>query len=231
MTDGKLKDVLDSHKKWLSDEKGGVRADLHRADLRDANLRDANLSGANLSGADLGCANLIGADLGCADLGCADLSGANLSGANLIDANLSGADLRGADLFGANLSGANLSGAYLFGADLGGADLGGADLFGANLYNVKGVTMFCEKPYTIVLFEDFISFGCKTKTIEEWESLTEEDAFALDSEVGVTFWKSNRFKEILTLARKLKRAAHRTNAHYNYTQPKPNTKPPKRKDF
>jgi hypothetical protein len=42
-----LKEVLDSHKKWLSSE-GGIRADLSSANLRSANLSGANLSGANL---------------------------------------------------------------------------------------------------------------------------------------------------------------------------------------
>lgn len=58
--------VLESHRKWLRSEAGGVKA----------NLRDANLSGADLRGADLRGANL----------GHADLWGTNLRGANLRDA-------------------------------------------------------------------------------------------------------------------------------------------------
>ena len=73
-----LKEVLELHKKWLNDEKGGIRADLSYvnlrgadlsgADLRYADLSDANLRDANLSGADLRDANLRDSDLRCADL-------------------------------------------------------------------------------------------------------------------------------------------------------------------
>ena len=107
MTEKELKEILGRHRKWLSKEEGG-----ERADLRCANLRCADLGGADLCDADLRCANLR----------CADLRGANLSGADLRGANLSGADLRGADLGCANLRG---------------ADLGGANLCGANLFGVK----------------------------------------------------------------------------------------------
>ena len=100
-----LKEVLELHKKWLNDEKGGIRADLSYANLNDADLRGANLSYVNLRGADLS-----GADLRYADLSDADLRGANLSGANLIGADLSDANLSNADLSDANLRYADLSG-------------------------------------------------------------------------------------------------------------------------
>ena len=100
-----LKEVLELHKKWLNDEKGGIRADLSYANLNDADLRGANLSYVNLRGA-----NLRYADLSYIDLSNADLRGANLSNADLIGANLSDANLRGADLRRANLSYADLSG-------------------------------------------------------------------------------------------------------------------------
>ena len=92
MTAEKLKDILDNHKKWLSNSNEGARA----------NLRGANLCGADLRGADLRRA---------------DLRGANLRGANLREANLCGADLRGANLCGADLRGANLREANLHRAD------------------------------------------------------------------------------------------------------------------
>ena len=98
MTQEELNMILDKHKKWLDDEAGGDRANLHEANLRRADLGGANLRGANLRGADLRGADLCGADLRRADLG-----GANLRGANLHEANLRGAYLRGADLRGADL--------------------------------------------------------------------------------------------------------------------------------
>lgn len=78
MEQAKLKEILEKHKKWLNNEKGGEKADLIGADLI-----GADLSGADLSCADLSCAILIYADLRSADLSGADLSSANLSGANL----------------------------------------------------------------------------------------------------------------------------------------------------
>jgi uncharacterized protein YjbI with pentapeptide repeats len=138
-----LSDILELHKKWLSANEGGIRADLIRADLIRANLRganlsdvnlsDVNLSGADLRGADLSDANLIRANLSGADLRDANLSGANLIRADLSDANLSDANLRGANLIRANLRGANLSDVNLSDADLSGANLRGANLIRANL--------------------------------------------------------------------------------------------------
>ena len=40
-------EVLQRHAKWLKNEEGGERADLHEADLRGADLYGANLYGAN----------------------------------------------------------------------------------------------------------------------------------------------------------------------------------------
>jgi hypothetical protein len=97
----------------------------------------------------------------------ADLSRANLSGANLIGANLSGANLSGANLIGANLIGANLSGANLSGANLSVANLSGANLIGANL------PIFCKWSHSII--DGKIKIGCKTKSIEEWESFFNSD--------------------------------------------------------
>lgn len=63
MTSDKIKEILEKHRKWLTDEEGGECADLSLADLSGANLSWADLSGADLSGADLRQANLNGADL------------------------------------------------------------------------------------------------------------------------------------------------------------------------
>ena len=93
----KLKEILESHGKWLNND-GGIRADLRDADLCDADLRGADLRGADLYGAYLRSAYLCDADLRGANLRGADLRGADLRGADLRDADLRGADLRGADL-------------------------------------------------------------------------------------------------------------------------------------
>lgn len=108
MNQSELNKILDKHIKWLNDEEGGERADLHYADLS-----GANLCAANLRSADLRSANLCTADLCTANLRSANLRGANLRSADLSGANLCGANLRSADLRSANLRSANLCGADL----------------------------------------------------------------------------------------------------------------------
>ena len=80
-----IEKILEKHRMWLMNLKGGERANLHGVDLRGTDLRWANLSGANLSRANLSGANLYGTDL----------REANLHRANLYGANLHRADLRG----------------------------------------------------------------------------------------------------------------------------------------
>ena len=87
-----IRAILDAHKKWLSDEPDGKRANLSNADLSNADLRYADLSNADLSNANLRYANLRYADLRYADLSNADLSNANLRYADLSNANLRYAD-------------------------------------------------------------------------------------------------------------------------------------------
>ena len=89
MTQDKLNEILELHKKWMDGEAGGIRADLRGANLRDVDLRYANLRYANLRDVDLRVANLHGADL----------RGANLHGADLRGANLRDVDLRYANLY------------------------------------------------------------------------------------------------------------------------------------
>ena len=52
MTPEELKQTLEDHKAWLSDNSKGKRANLCEADLRYANLRKADLRNANLRGAE-----------------------------------------------------------------------------------------------------------------------------------------------------------------------------------
>ena len=83
MTSDKIKEILEKHRKWLTDEEGGECADLSRANLSWADLSGANLSWADLRRADLRQADLRRADLRQADLRQANLNGADLSGAIL----------------------------------------------------------------------------------------------------------------------------------------------------
>jgi hypothetical protein len=142
MNPEQIKEILNLHQKWLTNEPDGVRADLSGADLSGADLSEADLSGANLRGADLRGADLRGADLHRADLRGADLRGANLHRANLHRADLSEANLSRADLSEADLRGANLRGADLRGADLSRADLSEANLSRADLRGATGLNGF-----------------------------------------------------------------------------------------
>ena len=102
-TEEQLREIIESHGRWLRDEEGGKRADLSGSDLRGSNLR-----GSNLSGSDLSYSNLIDSNLSYSDL-----RGSNLSYSDLRGSNLSGSDLRGSNLRGSNLSDSNLSGSNL----------------------------------------------------------------------------------------------------------------------
>ena len=75
MTQGKLKNALELHKKWRSNKTDGIRLDLI----------GAKLQGANFSGMDLSYADLSGINLQCTDLSGANLSGADLRLANTIN--------------------------------------------------------------------------------------------------------------------------------------------------
>ena len=143
-----LKEILELHKKWLKEEKGGEKATLSHEDLADVDFSDLNLTYANLRGANLRGTKLTGAYLGYADLTAANLKGADLTGVNLRSANLTGAYLIGsnltyADLIGSNLSGADLIDSNLTGAYLSYANLRGTDLIGANLKdaNLRGADL------------------------------------------------------------------------------------------
>ena len=58
MKDKKVKEVLDSHKKWMRGELGEIFANFQNADLRDKDLQGEDLRGANLQDADLRGANV-----------------------------------------------------------------------------------------------------------------------------------------------------------------------------
>lgn len=117
-----LNNILALHKKWLNNEEGGERADLHGADLdhvcldnvdfRNANLREVSFRDAVITNSDF-----RGADLYEADFRFAFLQGSDFSAANLKDADFTYANLRNADFYNADL----------MGADLGEADIKGVD--------------------------------------------------------------------------------------------------------
>lgn len=83
ITEKELKQILELHKKWLTQEEGGERADLRETDLTEADLSYANLTRVDL----------INANLREVNLSYADLSGANLTGADLTEADLTEAKL------------------------------------------------------------------------------------------------------------------------------------------
>ena len=73
-----LKEVLESHYKWLENKKGGEKADLSNEDLSDVDLNNLNLRYAILEGTNLEGANLTGTDLRDANLTRAKLTDADL---------------------------------------------------------------------------------------------------------------------------------------------------------
>ena len=115
-----LKTILALHKKWLNEEEGGERADLHGADLdhvcldnvdfRNANLREVSFRNAVITNSDFRGADLYEADFRFAFLQDSDFSAANLKDADFTCANLCNADFFNADLMGSDLKEANIKG-------------------------------------------------------------------------------------------------------------------------
>ena len=115
-----LKNILALHKKWLNEEEGGERADLHGADLdhvcldnvdfRNANLREVSFRDAVITNSDFRGADLYEADFRFAFLQGSDFSAANLKDADFTRANLCNADFFNADLMGADLGEADIKG-------------------------------------------------------------------------------------------------------------------------
>ena len=177
-TQEELKEILELHKKWLNDEKDGVRANLVNAYLRNADLRYADLYNADLHNA-----NLINADLGHTRLSYANLDSANLNSANLVNANLRNANLVNTDLRNANLHN---------------ADLVNANLFNTNLRYAIGEMKYikslqCEKYYISYTYKT-LNIGCQTHLIEDWKNFTNEQISKMD--IGALHWW-NKWKPIL----------------------------------
>ena len=115
-----LKNILALHEKWLNEEEGGERADLHGADLdhicldnvdfRNANLREVSFRDAVITNSDFRGADLYEADFRFAFLQGSDFSAANLKDADFTRANLCNADFFNADLMGADLGEADIKG-------------------------------------------------------------------------------------------------------------------------
>jgi len=166
MNADKLKEILESHKRWLNGE-GGEKANLSKADLHGANLHGADLHGAVLIEANLSRANLRGANLSRADLSRAVLIEANLSGANLREADLIWANLHGADLHGANLSWANLS---------------GANLSGARFLEIR------TDIWTVQVHAEHVRIGCQYHTHDEWMKFKDATIDTMDIR-ALAWWK------------------------------------------
>ena len=106
-TEEQLREIIESHGRWLRDKEGGTRADLSGSDLS-----YSDLSGSDLRGSDLSYSDLRGSNLSYSDLRGSNLSYSNLSGSNLSYSDLSGSNLSYSDLRGSNLSGSKLDKKY-----------------------------------------------------------------------------------------------------------------------
>lgn len=127
-----LKDILESHKRWLHNKEDGKCANL-----KGINLSYINLNNVDLSYADLSNANLSYTSLSNAILINTNLINANLYMANLNSADLTSSDLKGANLYGVSLYNAKLRNVILIKTILIGANLTYADLFGSTLIEAR----------------------------------------------------------------------------------------------
>lgn len=135
--------MLEAHKKWLSDNDSGTRADFRDADLRHCDLHNAMLDSAVFCGANLRGVNMRNSSIRYARIDFANLIDSNLANSNLKDADLTRSFLNYACLRNANLANTTLRAATLKSANLTNADLTNADLSDANLMdaNLTGVDL------------------------------------------------------------------------------------------
>jgi hypothetical protein len=105
-----IDEKIRSHRLWLRQKPGGLRADFSNADMKGCELVDIILVRAKLLGANVSCSKLNGINLSESDLYSADFSYSDLLGANLSLADMRGMKLREANLTGANLEGTDLTG-------------------------------------------------------------------------------------------------------------------------
>lgn len=115
---------LVSHKRWLSDDPTGQRADFTAENLDGMNLSNQILSGVIFTAATLEGANLSNCLATEANFTGAALAGANLSNTTLVKCNFTGADLTNADLRNAVLDDSNFLATVITGVDFKGASLG-----------------------------------------------------------------------------------------------------------
>jgi hypothetical protein len=225
ITKKKLKEIIEKHKLWLSDEKGGERANLIGIDLSGADLSEMNLSNidlsytdlshadlsdtclrhANLSDACLRYANMSGVNLSNTYLGYANLSHANLSRSKFSYANFSCANFSRVDLSYAYLSFTDISYAYLSHTNLSYTKMDRVNLGGARLCNCIGngreIKSLRLHEYTIVYTMDQLAIGCWQYPITDWFSTEYKYiSMVLDQEF-LDFWGKNK-KAIKTLIKK-----------------------------
>ena len=172
MTQEELKIALGLHKKWLSNESGGVRLELRGEDLSGLDLIGMDLSYADLNGTNLQGTDLSGTNLQGMDLSYADLNGTNLQGTDLSGTNLQGTDLSHADLSDTKLSYANLHN----------TNLHSTKLSGANTINVIGIDVICvqlntsDKNRQIQYYVQLekVTAGCFSGTLDELKKAVRE---------------------------------------------------------
>ena len=160
-TPEQLKEIIESHGRWLLDSTKGKKADL-----RDSDLSYSNLSGSNLSYGNLSYSNLRGSNLSGSNLSGSDLSGSDLSYSNLSGSNLSYSNLRGSDLSGSNLSYSNLRGSNLSYSNLRGSDLSGVKGFPDH---TKQFDFLSKLERTAEGYICYKTFGEKCKAPDNWK--------------------------------------------------------------
>lgn len=152
MENKEFREILESHKLWLSDKSKGKRADLSRKDLSNLDLIGVDLSEAKLECAKLNGMILIGTRFERAEMNYADFRNSELIGACFNEAKMRESDMRNctmskASFLGADLDFARMNGikaeaskfikAEMYGVNLTGARLIGVDFFGSNMKNAK----------------------------------------------------------------------------------------------
>lgn len=98
-------DIIQNHYRWLSQDGGGIRANLSDSDLSDADLRGVDLSyciciGTNFNNSIMSNSRFVGAHMTGSDLERVDLSRSNISYARIDNTVMDFSTLRGCNISG-----------------------------------------------------------------------------------------------------------------------------------
>lgn len=206
ITQEELDKILELHRKYLTGEEGGVKANLSYTDLAELNLNkrdliDINISHSNLRNTKFFCSNLIRVDfydsnLEGADFGNAKLNGIRFDCANLTLTDFNDAYIRCCGFIYSNLNKTNFNNATLYCIDIMESGLNKAKFYLTNLHMVNKADYVCignigsRNDTTYYFYNiDRVICGCFDGTMEEFEEKVDREYGKCKDIKKLSCWK------------------------------------------